>query len=178
MEHYISHIIDMRGVEFGTTFDLHGIQCGIATVTSLRLYEKLREIEQPDKEVALRFVQSFQYENWAAFLRKHLGKSAEAMIALEEKEHKYDPASHEKRLNLILENWSKLREFMMQLPTAAQVENLLRSIGAPTRFEEIGITAEEEKNAILMSKDIRDKYVGTRLLWDLGLLDWAIADIG
>ena len=48
---------------------------------------------------------------------------------------------------------------------------MLDRIGAPTTFEEIGFTKEEEQNAIRMSKDIRDKYVGSRLLWDLGLLE-------
>jgi len=31
-EHYISHVWDMRGLEFGTPVDFHGIQCAIATL--------------------------------------------------------------------------------------------------------------------------------------------------
>ena len=27
VEHYFSHVWDMRGLEFGTKVDLHGIQC-------------------------------------------------------------------------------------------------------------------------------------------------------
>ena len=171
IEHYISHIFDMRGVEFGTPIDLHGIQCGIATVTSLRLYEKLRQIKRPDREQAIAAVRAFNYEDWKAFLREQLGKSAEAMIEIEAKEHKYDPELHEKRLDFIIEHWEELLAIMNTLPTADEVAALLKRIGAPTTFEEIGFTAEEERNAILMSKDIRDKYVGSRLLWDLGLLE-------
>ena len=171
MEHYISHIFDMRGVEFGTPIDLHGIQCGIATVSSLRIYEKIRQIKKPDRQAALDYVRAFNYEDWKAFLREQLGKSAEAMIEIEAREHKYDIELHEKRLDFIIEHWDELLEIMNMLPTADEVAALLRRIGAPTTFAEIGFSAEEERNAILMSKDIRDKYVGSRLLWDLGLLD-------
>lgn len=32
IEHYLSHIWDMRGVEFGTPVELHGIQCAVGTL--------------------------------------------------------------------------------------------------------------------------------------------------
>lgn len=171
MEHYISHICDMRAVEFNTPMDLHGIQCGVATLLSLRIYEKLRQIEKPDREKALAYAKSFRYEDWKVLLQKRLGKSAEAMIEIEAKEHKYDVALHEKRLEIILDKWEEIREVMNTLPTADEVEALLRKIGAPTTLEELGFSKEDEKYAILMSKDIRDKYVGSRMLWDLGLLE-------
>lgn len=171
MEHYISHICDMRGVEFGTKIDLHGIQCGVATVISLRLYEKIKEIKKPDREKALAYVRAFSYEDWKRELRTHLGKSAEAMIEIESKEHKYDVALHEKRLDLILEKWDEIQAILAELPSANYVESLLKSVGAPTTMQELGFSAEEEQKAIRMSKDIRDKYVGSRLLWDLGLLE-------
>ena len=48
-------------------------------------------------------------------------------------------------------------------------EEFMKKIGHPTTFDEIGITAEEEAMAFTMAKDIRDKYVLGRLLWDLGM---------
>ena len=36
-----------------------------------------------------------------------------------------------------------------------------------------GVTPEQVRTSCVMTKDIRDKYVVTRLLWDLGLLDEA-----
>ena len=171
MEHYISHICDMRAVEFGTPMDLHGIQCGIATVLSLRLYEKLRQIEKPDRQKALAYAKAFNYEDWKVLLRKRLGKSAEAMIEIEAKEHKYDVALHAKRLEIILEKWEQIRKIMNELPYADEVEKMLREIGAPTTLQELGFSHEDEQYAIRMSKDMRDKYVGSRMLWDLGLLE-------
>ena len=44
VEHYFSHVWDMRGLEFGTKVDLHGIQCAMATMKAVELYEKVMEI--------------------------------------------------------------------------------------------------------------------------------------
>lgn len=46
-EHSISHIWDMRSLAFGANTDFHGIQCGIATLLVLRLYEQIKEMK-PD----------------------------------------------------------------------------------------------------------------------------------
>ena len=170
-EHYISHIVDMRAVEFGTAEDLHGIQCAIGTLETLRLYEKLQKIT-PDREKAKKYVQSFSYTAWAEELRKFLGRGAESMIALEEKEGKYDSITHEKRLETILTNWEELLEIVRrELPSAEKVENLLTVIGAPKNLEEIGVEASLLPMIFRSTKDIRDKYVLSRLAWDLGVLD-------
>ena len=168
MEHYISHILDMRGVEFGTKTDLHGIQCGVGTLMALEMYEELCKIT-PDREKALAFVRTFDMEEWKRDLRHHLGTGAEAMIANEEKEGKYDPEKHAARLEIILSHWEELCALMKSLPSAKELTEKLAAIGMPTTLEEIGFTAEEAQAALRLSKNIRDKYVGTRLLWDLGL---------
>ena len=170
-EHYISHIMDMRAVEFGTAEDLHGIQCAIGTLETLRLYEKLLTIK-PDKEKALAHAAAFCYDDWAAQLRAFLGKGAESMIALEAGEGKYDPKAHADRLEIILSNWDALLDIIRrELPTASQVEQLLQKIGAPTTLPQIGVEAGLESMIFRATKDIRDKYVLSRLLWDLGILD-------
>ena len=170
-EHYISHIVDMRAVEFGTAEDLHGIQCAIGTVETLRLYEKLLDVT-PDREKALAHAAAFSYDAWAAQLRAFLGKGAESMIALEVKEGKYAPAAHAARLEIVLRNWDALLDIIRkELPSSAEIEGLLQKIGAPTTLEQIGVEAGLEPMIFRATKDIRDKYVLSRLLWDLGILD-------
>ncbi len=169
MEHYISHILDMRALAFGTPSDLHGIQCGIAALAVVREYEKLALVS-PDREKALAYARSFDLPAWNARLREHLGEGAEAMIRLEEREGKYDLPRHEERLGKILANWDRIRSIVGELPPSGELEAYMKKIGHPTAFSEIGVSAEDERQAFLMAKDIRDKYVLGRLLWDLGLL--------
>lgn len=169
MEHYLSHICDMRGVEFGLPFDLHGIQCGAATVICLEIYEKLRNVT-PNREKALAYVEAFSYDDWKKKLQAWLGKSGEVMIANEKKEHKYDKARHRARLEQIIAHWDEIQEVIRSLPLPSQIVPALQAIGAPVSFAELGFSEEETRNAILFSKDVRDKYIGSRLMWDLGIL--------
>lgn len=171
VEHYISHILDMRAAEFGTPADFHGIQCAIGTLIALRLYEAIRAIT-PDPEKARSYAAAFDYEAWSKTLRELLGKGAESMIQLERKEKKYDCSLHAARLETILKNWPALLQIMEEeLPSAMVLESLLKRIGAPTTLSEIGIDTALLPTVFRATKDIRDKYVLSRLAWDLGVLD-------
>ena len=171
VEHYISHILDMRAAEFGTKEDLHGIQCAVGTLIAVRLYEKLKSVS-PDKEKALAYAAAFDYPTWAQSLRGLLGSAAEGLIALEAKEHKYDPARHAPRLALILENWPQLLKIMAEeLPSSQQLEQLLDLLGAPKTLSAIGTEDAMLPIIFRATKDIRDKYVLSRLCWDLGILE-------
>lgn len=175
MEHYFSHIWDMRGLSFGTTVDTHGIQCGIGTLMGIRAYDEIRKIV-PDKEKALAHAAAFDNDAWNEKMRQFLGGGAEAMIANEAREGKYDKAKHAARLEVILDAWDDILQIINEeIPAYGFVEKALTTVGAPTEPSQIGITPEETYGAFLMAKDIRDKYVGTRLLWDLGMLE-KIAD--
>lgn len=171
MEHYFSHVWDMRGLEFGTTVDTHGIQCAIGTLLSLKVYDHIRKLT-PDKEKALAYVAAFDLEDWNSQLTAFLGKGAQAMIQGEAKEGKYDKAKHAPRLEKILELWPQILKIMdEELPSYETVEKALKTVGAPTTAQEIGFDSQTVNTAFRMTKDIRDKYIGCRLLWDLGELD-------
>lgn len=171
LEHYVSHCLDMRAVEFGTPEDLHGIQCAIGTRIAIGLYEKLKTVT-PDRERALAYVAGFDYAAWAQQLRAFLGRGAESMIALERTEKKYDVTRHAQRLEVILAHWQELMEIVAEeLPTLDQITTLLDSIHAPKTLADIGVEEELVPMIFRCTKDIRDKYVLSRLCWDLGILD-------
>ena len=170
MEHYISHVWDMRGLALGTPTDTHGIQCAIGTLYCAKLYEKLRAVT-PNREKALAFVEAFNVEDWYRELSAFMGSGGDAMIALDRKEQKYDKEKHARRLEKILENWDAVREIFSDLPTGAQVEAILDAIDAPKTCEDIGISRQLLPMTVKAAKDIRDKYVLSRILWDLGILE-------
>lgn len=170
MEHYISHILDMRALEFGTPSDYHGIQCGIATLTVLKAYEKLAKLI-PNKEFALTKVEKYDKELWNKTLRENLGKSGDVIVELENKEQKFSREKHRSRIEKIIDNWDSIVKIINTLPSSREIEKFMVEIGHPTSYKDIGIDADQYRNAFLMAKDVRDKYVLGRLLWDLGLLD-------
>ena len=168
MEHYVSHIIDMRHLEFGTPWDLHGIQCGISALKSVRLYEKLRSV-RPDPDAAEKAASAFDYSDWSTEMRNFLGRSAGILIKNERTEKKYDPGLRRTRVATIIEKWDDILKIIDELPDSGELELFMKKIGHPTDFSEIGISPEEEKKAFLMTKDIRNKYVLSSMLWDLGM---------
>lgn len=171
VEHYFCQICDMRALEFGTPMASHGVQCALGTLYAIKCYQKLKEIT-PDKEKALNYAKNFDFNDWSEQLRSFIGKGAENMISLEYKEKKYCPEKHAKRLEVILANWDEiLRIIDEELPSAEEFEKLLKSLNLPTSLQDIGIENEKLPMTLKCTKDIRDKYVLTRLLWDLGILD-------
>ncbi len=170
-EHYFSHLWDMRGLEFGTTVDLHGIQCAVSTLYVTRLLEQLLE-KTPNREKALAYAAQFDVDAWHEALKKLLGKGADAMVALEKKEGKYSVEKHAKRLERIIEVWDDIKSVIREgLPTAAEVEALLDTIGAPKSAADLGQDESLLPTIFAATKDLRDKYVVSRLCWDLGIID-------
>ena len=169
VEHYISHVLDMRAVEFDTKAELHGLQCAVGTLIAVDLYEKLKAIH-PDRDTALRHARDFDYGNWSDLLRGFLGKGADSMIALEEKEKKYDVSAHEKRLDTILSQWDAIVDIIEEeIPDIQTLLALYDRIGLPKTLEDIGEDSVILPTILRCTKDIRDKYVLSRLAWDLGV---------
>lgn len=171
MEHYFSHIWDMRGLALGTPVYLHGTQCAMGTLLTARLYDRLKTVK-PDKDKAKAYVAAFNYENWKTQLRQLLGSSAETVIAVEEKEHKYDKTTHPARLERICEHWDDiLRIVEEEMPAAAEIEAIFDKIGLSRDLSSLNVTEELARQTFFATKDIRDKYILSRLAWDLGMIE-------
>lgn len=171
MEHYFSHIWDMRSLSFpDAQADLHGIQCGIATLYSLKVYEYIRNLT-PNREKALEYVAHFDVKGWHRKLSDFVGEGAGSMIAAEAREGKYDKAKHRERLGRILSRWDELMSLVDELPGYDTVYALMQQMDAPLSASAFGYTSAQIQTTFTMTKDIRDKYIASRLLWDLGELE-------
>jgi glycerol-1-phosphate dehydrogenase [NAD(P)+] len=171
IEHYISHVWDMRGVEYGEKTSTHGIQCAVGTLIAARLYETLVTVK-PDPERGKAYAAAFDTDAWFSELTALLGRGAEAMIAQEQIERKYDVAKHAVRLAVISDRWADITAIIREeIPPAAEIEALLAKLGCPMAPEAWGATAGNLPTIIKATKDIRDKYILSRLAFDLGVLD-------
>lgn len=171
VEHYFSHIWDMRGLSLGTPVDLHGVQCAVAAYHAARLYEQIKTVT-PDFAKAKAYTEAFCFEAWKQTLRGFLGASAETMIEQESREHKYDITTHPARFARIAKNWESILKIIdEEIPRANQIGKILDTIGIDRAFASLSIDADTAKCTFKASKDIRDKYVLSRLAWDLGILD-------
>ncbi|MCR5040811.1 MAG: iron-containing alcohol dehydrogenase [Clostridia bacterium] len=167
-EHYFSHSWDMRSLAFGAPCDLHGIQCGIGTVLTVRTYEKLlRELgdEGPGSDDV---TAPFDFERRKAELREVYGPAAEAMIESDVSNRRYDPGEHKLRFERIKAHWAELAGIIRSLPSSETIAGFLADAGCPTEPEEIGVPTEDCRRILPLICDLRYKYTLSTLLWDLG----------
>ena len=171
LEHYFSHVWEMLALERSLPYDLHGIQVGVGTVLSLQILKRLASM-QPGRAQAESAMRAFDSEKWAAEINRVFGKTAPEIFAIEEKAHKNDPARHAGRLEKILAHWNEIQAIIAEeLPDENALFQIMRALGMPMLPKDIGISEQDTIDAFVHSRDIRDKYLTSSLLWDLGLTD-------
>ena len=171
LEHYFSHLWEMFALERGEHADLHGLEVGVGTALTLRIYDRLRRIA-PDAAHAEAALRAFDPAAWEAEMRRVFGAAAQTLLDSERQcWHLNDPARSRARRERILTQWPELLRIMdEELPPADQTIALMRSLGMPTTPAQLGHNARDTRDAFLYSRNIRDKYLTSSLLWDLGLL--------
>ncbi len=171
LDHYFSHLWEMMALERGEASDLHGIQVAVGTVLTLRALDRLRA-SVPDRAHAEAAMAQFDQARWEAEMRDIFGKTASQVIDAEKtRYHKNDPAGHKERLNRILAHWGQFQAVMEEeLPNTDEIIAMMRRLGMPVEPMDLGIGREEVRKAFIGSREIRDKYLTSSLLWDLGAL--------
>lgn len=170
VEHYFSHVWDMRALEFGTPWSLHGIQCGIGTLYALKGYEKLKTLV-PDKEKALLFAKEHDDEAWFGKIRDYIGSAWTAMAKDALTSERYNREKHAERVENIVDRWEDILAVIREeLPSAESMKALLDTIGAPCTAADIGLPEEDTALTFRVTRDIRDKYILSSLVWDMGEL--------
>jgi glycerol-1-phosphate dehydrogenase [NAD(P)+] len=171
LEHYFSHIWEMEALRNGRESDLHGIQVGVGLCLTLPVLDRLRAYV-PNRKTAEDAMAGFSNDAWESEMRAIFGATAEELIPMEHTMwHKNDPEAHRKRLDILLSRWDEiLRTIDEEVPDTKALLAMMRKTGMPTTAEELGLTAAQARSAFIGSREIRDKYLTTSLLWDLGVL--------
>ncbi|MDR2657287.1 MAG: sn-glycerol-1-phosphate dehydrogenase [Oscillospiraceae bacterium] len=169
LEHYFSHMWEMMALERGEDSALHGVQCGVGTALTLRLIDRLRT-KTPDKAYADAAVKAFDERAWETRMRGIFGRTADSVIsAVNSEGHQNDPDRHEKRISRIVERWPEILSIMdEELPNTDELTGLMRRLGMSVTPSDLGISAEDTSGAYIGSRVIRDKYLTSSLIWDLG----------
>ncbi len=171
LEHYFSHIWEMMALDRGTPYELHGIQVGIGTLITLQLYDQIRKIK-PDRGLATEFMTHFNEEKWEKMIYSIFGKAADTVIMQEHTIfHKNAPERQAMHFNKIEKHWEDiLRIIEEELPPTQTIYELMQCLHMPMVPEDINVTKEDAEKAFIGSREIRDKYLTSSMLWDMGLL--------
>lgn len=173
VEHYFSHLWDMRAIEFGTPWSLHGIQCGVGTYLAAKGYENL-VTHTPDKEKAVAFFDGFDKEKRCAVIKEYLGSAGDAIVETLFSSDRYSREKHLTRLDNIIKYWDEIVSIAKEeMPSSARILEILNTIDAPVFSADFGIPENQNALTFKLTMDIRDKYILSTLMFDLGLTDEA-----
>lgn len=170
LEHYFSHCWEMMALERGRECELHGIQVCVGTLLTLRLVEYLRTV-RPDMARAEAAADRFNAEAWEANLRRVFPKASGGLLALERRAGKNERAPRLARVKRIIDAWDEILALFGELPDRATLERLLGELGAPVTPRDIGLSAGDVADAFVCSRDTRDKYLLSSMIWDIGYMD-------
>ena len=139
----------------------------------MKIYRKLlADGTVPDRAKAEAHMAAFDPVKWEAQVRRIFGKTADQILAIEEKTHKNDPAKHARRLDNIVAHWDEiLRIIHEELPDYDYLYNTMAATGMPLTPADIDVPTRDVVNAFVGARDIRDKYLSCSLLWDMGLTE-------
>lgn len=173
-EHLISHYLDgkhewrhHRALEQR----LHGLQVGVTTLMMARLYERLLSLSASDLNLSEIQRHYPSWEEEQGRIRQHYGTAVEAV--LEQFRRKYQPWDLKAcELQKVRERWDDLRAALRPiLSSPASIESALRAAGAYTAAAELGLSAEQMREALLHARYLRARYTVLDLAAEVGVLE-------
>lgn len=170
LDHYFSHCWEMMALARGEESDLHGIQVGVGTLLTLKIYERLLTIE-PTMERAIAAADRFDQAAWEANVRRVFADTADDILARAKAENKNDRATRLARAEKIIANWEAIKQIARETPSSAEIESIMRGAGMPITPADIGVSKADVIDAFICSRDVRAKYQLSSLLWDIGYMD-------
>ncbi len=171
LEHYFSHCWEMMKLERGEPYELHGIQVGIGMLMVLKIAEWLRTV-RPDMSRVEKAIPSFDREAWEANIRRVFPKSSDGILEMEISARKNDPDGRRARAKRVIAAWDDLLTLMeKELPAYQNMAEYMKKLGMPTKPEEIGLSRQDVLDAFVCSRDIRNKYILSSMIWDIGYME-------
>ncbi|MDQ0203580.1 sn-glycerol-1-phosphate dehydrogenase [Pectinatus haikarae] len=171
-EHHMSHYWEMKFLQRGEHGILHGTKVGVGTIVALHLYRYAAEILSSGSLKDFP-VPEFDKAAWAEKMSEIYGPAGNGVILLEEKFGKNNCANIKKRREKVIENKEKIQELIKKLPSITETIQRMKKIEEPYRPDQIGITDDMLKIAILYAKELRNRYGLLQLLYDFGQLEKA-----
>jgi glycerol-1-phosphate dehydrogenase [NAD(P)+] len=171
VEHNMSHFWEMRSLAYGTPAPSHGISVGIGLIYSLLYHSMLREadLSRIDKAAvkAARMTQEDKHRYLIETFPPGVGEEVMSVnsdwyISWEEQERRIDA------LVAYHDSYKKDSEI---LPDYRDIIRYLANFGAPTSATKAGISRDDLKKTLVVTKDFRKRYSISEALSELGLLE-------
>lgn len=172
--HYFSHQWEMEG--YGRDWDIplsHGFKVGLGTLAMCALYELVLGLDLAALDVGARLASWPTAEQDAARVAALQPSELIRTSSLEASAEKYLTVEQAReRLETVRGVWLELRaRLAQQVMPAAEVEDILRRVGAIHHPSQIGVSLDELRTKYLQAQVIRTRYTVLDTLQECGLLE-------
>ncbi len=149
-EHLIAHLVEMKPRGFENAHGMHGECVGVGTIICAEEYHRLAERETID-------VKPFKPldPDWVNYI---FGDLADGIF----KENENDVLNTFPAEN-IKEHWQEIREIISHIPSAEELTELYKAIGAKHSLSDLGIDESLKHDALAISAAIRNRLTLCRM---------------
>jgi glycerol-1-phosphate dehydrogenase [NAD(P)+] len=179
-EHLVSHYWDMEQLTANAPLlGLHGTQVGVATRLSARLFERMLRLDADAIDpaaAARRRPEPTALDAAFASLHPRLDAATVAEIHAQLSRKQRHGQALEAELAAVKAAWPTIvARIRASFIGVERLDRALREAGCVTRAAEMGCDLARLTHTLIVSRQIRDRYVAFDLLDDLGLLEgWAV----
>jgi len=151
-EHVISHFWEIKKLERRQPSDFHGKKVGVATLMTAKIYHDIAN------DTSIEFHKDLT--DWDEVYRAY-GKNFEGEVKAANSPTVTDETSPE----ILRENWPEIRRIIKEeLPSYAELLALMKTAGAATTIEEIGVTPDLAEAGLRFHSYMRHRMTLMRLI--------------
>ena len=174
-EHLFSHVWEMEGLQLNGEDISHGFKVGVGTLASTLLLEYIAEHDIKDLMPRMKPVPTVEERQKEVdeLLKRGCYGAGPRETAMQKL---LTGEAGAKRREEIIAKWDHLRTLIKgQIFSSDKIRESLRTAKCPALPEEIGLDAEQFTHGILTAQLIRIRYTCLDLLFEVGLLEDAVA---
>jgi glycerol dehydrogenase-like iron-containing ADH family enzyme len=142
---------------------------GIGTVLIAARYEQLRALSRAEVEKRLPQVELPGWEQDQAEIQRAYGAIAPRIVEEQQRYRAMVAADFSTFKNKISQHWEEIQQIAASVPPAQRIIELLEQVNAPSEVRDIGLSVEDEGDALRDAHYLRSQFTITRLGNLLGL---------
>ena len=155
-EHHLSHYFEITGLIRNRPYFLHGTDVGYSTVVTAAMRERICAIRTPKFHTVSAETRLSAYD-------RIYGPCAREVAELQREAGRYDKSV----TALYTEKWQEVLAILRECPTAAEIEQMLLSVGFDLSAFARMYGTDCIEDGKLWGKDLKDRYSVLWLYFDL-----------
>jgi glycerol-1-phosphate dehydrogenase [NAD(P)+] len=162
-EHHLSHYWELKLLRQGRPAILHGAKVGVATWYVARQYERVRSLTQADLNRCLALLTPPDWERERAEVLAVFGDIAPQVEIEQRRYWNLKPPKIELLKEKIARHWGDIQLLAADVPGSDSILGLLNRMAAPADVEALGLSGEDEREALHYAHYLRSGFTVAKL---------------